>query len=1101
MTLEELNIKFTASMGGLQTQLSHLQRQLGGVSSAAEVASGAMTRLASVAKLFISAAVIHGIYKVGKASLQMANEVVESESLFEVSMKGMAADAREWSEGLSDSLGLNAYALRKNMAVFNTMFRSMGLGKQASYDMATGLTQLAEDMASFYNMDAEEAFNKLRAGITGETEPLKRLGIMVDENTTKQYALAEGISETGKELSQTDKLMARYAAIMAQTGDAQGDLARTINSPVNQIRLLNNTLNKVKITLGQAFQPIQAIVLPILNTLARAALVAANAVNTFLWALTGFTGVSVGAAGVAEDGAEANGELADSLNETAKAMKGAGSAAKKAAKDAKVGLKAFDEVNKLTEDAAKSGGSGGGIGEKPEVVDNEKLAAAMAAVNAAMSKAADWLKKVWELALPTREALSRLCGSLKEFGKISFDGIKGFYENFIQPIGSWALTSGLPAFLGVLTSAVNLVNTAFEAAKPVWEEFYNRVLVPIGNWAGDKIVEALTRLRGVLDSVTEWIRENPESFSMIVDGIISIFASLLLLKIASTIVTGVQTAFTLLQGVIALFTSPAGIIAMVVAGLIWMALNWDKVKEWAVAAWDGIVDAWNSAASWFYNNITVPIVNFFNDAFGSVLRAGQGAWYWIKTAWNDATSWFYSNITLPIVNFFNDAFGSVLRAGQGAWYWIKNAWNGAGTWFDTNVLQPILKFFNDAFGSALRAGQGAWAWIKDTWTGAATWFDVNILQPVSKFFSDTFGTVSGAVQGAWIRAKDAWNNAPTWFDTNVLQPIQKFFSDVFGSALRAAQSAWMWIKNAWTGAGTWFDTNVLQPIQTFFNNTFGSVLRAVQGAWHWITVAWNNAATWFDTNVLQPILTFFNNTFGSVLRAGQSAWYWITQAWIGAAAWFDINILQPVLILFNNTFGSVLRAGQSAWYWIKTAWADAKEWFAGVLAPVQAAIDAIGQAWQTIKSWFSKPMVQKVIIDYSTRGNTQYGGQGGSFGGEVKLPGFASGGVFKPNNPMLAVLGDQTHGRNIEAPESLIRTIFQQEMAAHALTGIPSARASFNPVDTSGMGGNIVQQAVEAVMDRLNINLTVDGEQFGRVAVRTINDTQRRQGQFLLGMG
>lgn len=499
MTLEELNIKFTASMGGLQTQLSHLQRQLGGVSSAAGVASGAMTRLASVAKLFISAAVIRGIYKVGKASLQMANEVVESESLFEVSMKGMAADAREWSEGLSDSLGLNAYALRKNMAVFNTMFRSMGLGKQASYDMATGLTQLAEDMASFYNMDAEEAFNKLRAGITGETEPLKRLGIMVDENTTKQYALAEGISETGKELSQTDKLMARYAAIMAQTGDAQGDLARTINSPVNQIRLLNNTLNKVKITLGQAFQPIQAIVLPILNTLARAALVAANAVKTFLWALTGFTGVSVGAAGVAEDGAEANGELADSLNETAKAMKGAGSAAKKAAKDAKVGLKAFDEVNKLTEDAAKSGGSGGGIGEKPEVVDNEKLAAAMAAVNAAMSKAADWLKKVWELALPTREALSRLCGSLKEFGKISFDGIKGFYEKFIKPIGSWALTSGLPAFLGVLTSAVNLVNTAFEAAKPVWEEFYNRVLVPIGNWAGDKIVEALKRLRGVLD--------------------------------------------------------------------------------------------------------------------------------------------------------------------------------------------------------------------------------------------------------------------------------------------------------------------------------------------------------------------------------------------------------------------------------------------------------------------------------------------------------------------------------------------------------------------------------------------------------------------------
>ena len=173
MTLEELQIKFTASMSGLNSQLNSVKRQLGGVSSSANVASTAVTKLASAAKLFVGIFVVRGLYKIGKASLEMANDVVESESLFAVSMKGMADEARKWSDDLSDSLGLNAYGLRKNVGIFNTMFRSMGLGEQEAYNMSTGLTELAEDMASFYNIDSEEAFTKLRAGITGETEPLR----------------------------------------------------------------------------------------------------------------------------------------------------------------------------------------------------------------------------------------------------------------------------------------------------------------------------------------------------------------------------------------------------------------------------------------------------------------------------------------------------------------------------------------------------------------------------------------------------------------------------------------------------------------------------------------------------------------------------------------------------------------------------------------------------------------------------------------------------------------------------------------------------------------------------------------------------------------
>ena len=172
VTLEELQIKFSAQMGNLTSQLNGVKKQLGGVSTSAGTASNAMAGLARMAKMFIGVYLVRGMVNIGKESLKMANDVVESESLFAVSMKGMAGEAREWSDELSSSLGINAYEARKNVGTFNTMFRSMGLGEQSAYDMATGLSGLAYDMASFYNMDSEEAFMKLRAGITGETEPL-----------------------------------------------------------------------------------------------------------------------------------------------------------------------------------------------------------------------------------------------------------------------------------------------------------------------------------------------------------------------------------------------------------------------------------------------------------------------------------------------------------------------------------------------------------------------------------------------------------------------------------------------------------------------------------------------------------------------------------------------------------------------------------------------------------------------------------------------------------------------------------------------------------------------------------------------------------------
>lgn len=262
VTLEELQIIFRAEMGNVKEQIGGIQSQLSGFEQSA-------VKSQKTLGLFGKAAIVAGVVKAGKAmvgmgkeAMLMANDVVESEQLFEISLGKMADKATAWSDEVSGKLGLNPYEIRKNTGVMNVMLESMGMTSDEAYKMSTDLTMLAEDMGSFYNIDPSEAFNKLQSGMTGMGMPLKQLGILVDEETIKQYAMANGISKTGKEMTQQQKVMARYGTIMEQTRKAQGDLARTLDSPTNQLRILNNQFDQAKIALGQALQPALIAVLP-----------------------------------------------------------------------------------------------------------------------------------------------------------------------------------------------------------------------------------------------------------------------------------------------------------------------------------------------------------------------------------------------------------------------------------------------------------------------------------------------------------------------------------------------------------------------------------------------------------------------------------------------------------------------------------------------------------------------------------------------------------------------------------------------------------------------------------------------------------------------
>jgi hypothetical protein len=194
--------------------------------------------------------------RMGKQAIMMAADVEESENLFTVSMGSMEQAARKWSNSLAKDLGLNAYELRRTTGLMNSMLLSMGLNEQKAYEYSTSLTALSKDLASFYNITEEGAFEKIRSGITGEIKPLRDLGILLHESIIKRTAYTHGIAKQGETLTELQKIQARYITIMEQTQKAQGDLGRTMYSTTNMFRRLGTRVKMLFIEIGNSLNPV-----------------------------------------------------------------------------------------------------------------------------------------------------------------------------------------------------------------------------------------------------------------------------------------------------------------------------------------------------------------------------------------------------------------------------------------------------------------------------------------------------------------------------------------------------------------------------------------------------------------------------------------------------------------------------------------------------------------------------------------------------------------------------------------------------------------------------------------------------------------------------
>ena len=280
-----------------------------------------------------------------------SNQYIEDMNLFTVSMGQYANEAYQYAQQVGEIMGINPGEWMRNQGVFMTITEGFGVASDRAYTMSKNLTQLTYDLASFFNISTSDAFQKLESGISGELEPLRRLGYDLSVARLQQEAYNLGIDKSVMSMTQAEKAELRYYAIMTQVTNAQGDMARTLEAPANQLRILQAQVEQATRALGNLFLPVLKAILPYAIALAKAIRMVAEII-------AGFFGVSIPEF---DTGADAIGGVASGAGEAAD---GLGDASKKA-KELKSALLGIDELNVISPpDDSASGGAGGagGIG-------------------------------------------------------------------------------------------------------------------------------------------------------------------------------------------------------------------------------------------------------------------------------------------------------------------------------------------------------------------------------------------------------------------------------------------------------------------------------------------------------------------------------------------------------------------------------------------------------------------------------------------------------------------------------------------------------------------------------------------------------------------
>lgn|GEM_PF-6897447 len=417
-----------------------------------------------------------------KEGIQSAIAAPETENLFRVALGNMANDAEQFAVRLKNNLGLDEYITKDMLGTFQQIGTAVGVGQSTAYGMSKSMTMLANDMASLYNVDPQQAYENLQSALTGQGRAVRKYGFVITEQTIKEAAWRNGLVKNGQELNEQQKYVARGIALMEQSKNAQGDMANTLGSVQNQLRVLKQRIDAAKRSLGQAFIPVIQAALPWLNAFA----VLIERAGT---ALAKWTYSKMGMDYDAEIAKQK--QVINGYNGIAAAEDEIGDSAEKAGKKAQKSLLPIDQINRLQAPAENNikTSSGGGAGYDPGwgyEVDTGPIAN--------FGALADKLKEKLEKILPVVTTIG-IAFAMWKIGKPIFHGlelilgVKGL-KGVLEKLGlSGGAVAGVAAAVLICVARFTELYTKSEkfrlGLKTIWDGFLNGAKTAL-NWIKEK---------------------------------------------------------------------------------------------------------------------------------------------------------------------------------------------------------------------------------------------------------------------------------------------------------------------------------------------------------------------------------------------------------------------------------------------------------------------------------------------------------------------------------------------------------------------------------------------------------------------------------------
>lgn len=730
--LEKLQVIISASTKPLRDEIGKVKNT---VKNTSDIIDKHTARIGNafkkVGKVVAVAVSVAAIVNFSKSCIELGSNLAEVQNVVDVTFGSMSEDINEFSKNAIRQFGLNETSAKRYSSTMGAMLKSMGLTSDAVLDMSKNLTGLAGDIASFYNLSADEAFAKIRSGISGETEPLKQLGINLSVANLEAYALSQGMTKAYSAMNQAEQATLRYNYLLSVTKDAQGDFARTSDSWANQTKILAESFNSLKASIGQGLINVFTPVIRIINIFISRLAVAAQAFQMFTEKIFGTSGSpsSGGLPGQIALAAAGTDNMASAMSDTADA-----------AERANGSLAGFDRLNNRT-----SGSSGKASGTDAAMGADGGMALGKAAFEAAGDSADGQVGKVNSAVKKIKKIITSLTGFIdtnfgKTFKRIVQDARTNFNRlkstvtkvwkdigNLKTPLINWFTDDYVPYLNGLLSFASqtlsNLVIEFDETFNTIWDEFVYPVLQKFIIDGLPIITQFMTE---ALKTLGLWENEATEIFTMLLEeGISPVLSSLAMIwKDCIDIISKTWKTYgkPVFEGINEAVRNTSALFKEV----------WDKIVK---PVWDSLINTINEVwskhlkpfaanlaafaaefalcATTIYNNFIAPLIMWIVDRLAPKITAAfDNVAKFLGSIIGNIIGYFDGLVTKfrGIIQFITGVFTGDWRA---AWEGVKKIFSGIWDSFvdlakiPLNLLIGIINNFIIGAENAINALIGA----------------------------------------------------------------------------------------------------------------------------------------------------------------------------------------------------------------------------------------------------------------------------------------------------------------------------------------------------------------------------------------------------------